>query len=161
MKFVSENELDKFGFQDAQIVSFESLGKELLIVLEAVVVKARNSQNTNFTDSYAGTLQMRLIDGEIQKAVKEGYKYYDANDVLVEEVPDTPLSKAEISSLMKRAKDFYLFDMVPVEQDQNTTGQYLYLMGIDEDDETSYWFQVTFSKSILEWDKYMNRVQNV
>ncbi len=159
MSFQSVNELEQFSFQDAQIKKFAVSEELISFELEAVIVKARNSQNANFTDSYAGTLSMRLLGGNIQKAVKEGYKYYDANDVLVEEVPDTPLSDAEIAALIKGSKDYYLFDVVKVEDDQNDTGHFLYLFGIDADEETSYWFQIEFDKSLLEWERYMNRVQ--
>ncbi|MBQ8528045.1 MAG: hypothetical protein IJ429_06180 [Lachnospiraceae bacterium] len=159
MGFQSVNELEQFSFQDAQIKQFTVSEGVIALELEAVIVKARNSQNANFTDSYAGTLSMRLLGGNIQKAVKEGYKYYDANDVLVEEIPDQPLSEDEISALIKGSKDYYLFDVVKVEDDQNKTGHFLYLFGVDADEETSYWFQIEFDKSILEWERYMNRVQ--
>lgn len=161
MSYKSVNELEHFSFQDAEIRSFVQTPEGISFQLEAVIVKAQNSNNTNFTDSYAGTLSMRLVAGRIQKAVKEGYKYYDANDVLVEEVPDTPLCEAEITALMKKSEGYYLFDMVPVDAKENTTGHFLYLLGIDADEETSYWFQVEFEKSILEWEKYMNRVQKM
>lgn len=159
MGFQSVNELEQFSFQDAQIKDFKVSKGLISFELEAVIVKARNSQNANFTDSYAGTLSMRLLGGNIQKAVKEGYKYYDANDVLVEEIPDQPLSEEEIEALVKESKDYYLFDVVKVEDGQNTTGHFLYLFGLDADEETSYWFQIEFDKSILEWERYMNRVQ--
>lgn len=160
MNYKSVDELENFCFQDAQIQSIAYQEGALCFVLDAVIVKAKNSQNTNFTDSYAGTLTMRLMGGNIQKAVKEGYKYYDANDMLVEEVPDAPLSVLEIDALLKRSEGFYLFDAVPVEEEQNTTGHFLYLFGIDENEDISYWLQIEFEKSILEWDRYMNRVQN-
>lgn len=159
MSFQSVNELEQFSFQDAQIKNFQVSEGLISLELEAVIVKARNSQNSNFTDSYAGTLSMRLLGGNIQKAVKEGYKYYDANDVLVEEVPDEPLSEKEITALVNGCKDYYLFDVVKVEDEQNTTGHFLYLFGLDADEETSYWLQIEFDKSILEWERYMNRVQ--
>lgn len=159
MGFQSVNELEQFSFQDAQIKDFQVSEGVIFFELEAVIVKARNSQNANFTDSYAGTLSMRLLGGKIQKAVKEGYKYYDANDVLVEEIPDEALSEEEIAALVKASKDYYLFDVVKVEDDQNTIGHFLYLFGLDADEETSYWFQIEFDKSILEWERYMNRVQ--
>ncbi len=159
MRFQAINELEHFNFQDAQIKQFSVSEGMISFELDAVIVKAQNSQNANYTDSYAGTLAMRLLGGKIQKAVKEGYKYYDANDVLVEEIPDEELSEDAMKQLIKASKDYYLFDVVKVDDDQNTTGHYLYLFGLDADEETSYWFQIEFEKSILEWDRYMNRVQ--
>lgn len=166
MKYKAVDELEHFGFQDAKIKKFEKTDSGLLLVLEAVIVKANNSQNGNYTDSYAATLNMRLVGANIQKAVREGYKYYDANDVLVEEVPDVSLAEAEIDALLADSEDDYLFDAVKVNEEENDTGHFLYLFGIDvpddadEDEIVSYWLQIEFEKSILEWDRYMNRVQN-
>lgn len=160
MSFKAVNELEHFGFQDAQITKTRYEANMLEFELEAVIVRSNNSQNSNYTDSYAGTLFLKLEGAEIQKAVKEGYKYYDANDVLKQEVPDTPLSEEEIKTLLKASKDYYLFDVVKVKEEENTTGKNLYLMGIDADEETSYWLQVSFDQSVVTWERYMNRVQN-
>ncbi len=165
MKYKAIDEMEHFGFRDAKIIEFERSDAGLKLVLEAVIVKANNSQNSNYTDSYAGELTMRLVGGKIQKGVREGYKYYDANDVLVEEVPDTPLTEDEITALLAGAKDDYLFDVAKVNDAENKTGHFLYLFGIDvpgesdEDEIVSYWLQIEFAQSILEWDRYMNRVQ--
>lgn len=160
MKFKAVNELEHFSFRDAQIQKAEWTGDALRFELEAVIVKADNSQNGNYTDSYAGTTQMELKNAEVQKAVREGYKYYDANDVLREEKPDEPLSEEELAALLKGSKGYYLFDVVKVEDTYNTTNRFLYLVGIDADEETSCWLQIAFDSSELCWDKYMNRVQN-
>lgn len=166
MKYKAVDELEHFSFRDAQIKKFEKTDGGLTLVLEAVIVKADNSQNGNYTDSYAATLTMCLVGSNIQKAVREGYKYYDANDVLVEEVPDTPLTEEEIAALLESCEDDYLFDVVRVNDEENRTGHFLYLFGMDapdqedEDEVVSYWLQIEFDKSILEWDRYMNRVQN-
>lgn len=161
MAFVAVNELEHFGFQDAQIQKAVYENGVLEIELEAVIVRSNNSQNSNYTDSYAGTLIMRLDGANIQKGVKEGYKYYDANDVLKEEIPDTPLSEQEIKSLLESSKGAYLFDVVKVNEEENTTGHYLYLFGMDTDEETSYWLQIEFDQSKLSWERYMNRVQSM
>ena len=125
MKFKAVNELEHFSFRDAQIEKAEWTDDALRFELEAVIVKANNSQNGNYTDSYAGTTQMELKNAEIQKAVKEGYKYYDANDVLLEEKPDEPLSGEALATLLKGSKGYYLFDVVKVEDVYNTTGRFL------------------------------------
>lgn len=159
MKFQSINELDKFDFQDTVMHSYTNREGAIYFELEAVRVLPTNSQNSNFVESYAGDLTMRLVNADIQKGVKEGYKYYDANDVLVEDVPDTPLSQLEIGEILKNIDGAYMWSLVPVEADQNDTGRFLYLMGIDKDEDTTYWLQIAFDQAILEWDRYMNRVE--
>lgn len=161
MIYKSVDELDHFSFRDARIEKCERLEKGLLLELEAVIVCADNSQNSNFTDSYAGPLHLRLLGAQIQKAVKEGYKYYDANDVLLEEVPDTPLTEEETDALLKGCSGYDLFDVVKVEDSQNDTGKQLYLFGVDKDEDTTYWLQIVFEKAVAERDKYLNRVQKL
>lgn len=183
MKYKSVNEIENFDFKDAVIheliwkpqdikdgESSENQKSTLMdgetkgtlsLILEAVIVKPQNSQNSNYTYSYAGDLTMRFTGTRIQKAVKEGYKYYDANDTLLEEYPDVPLSGEALLALLKHLDGAYMWNMTKVEDAQNNTGQFLYLMGIDMGDEedTTYWLQLTFSEVVMEWEKYMNRVE--
>lgn len=160
MKFKSINELEYFEFRDTVVHKLVIAENKLVADLEAVIVRAENSQNLNFTRSYASDLVMTLEGATLQKAIKEGYKYYDANDVLKEEVPDTPLSDEELTGILRTIDGAYLWAVVAVKAEENTTGHYLYQIGIDKDEETTYWLQVEFDKSILEWDRYMNRVQD-
>lgn len=163
MRYTAVNELEHFNFKDAVIHSFkiEPALETISLELRAVIVTPDNSQNDNATYSYAGDLGMRFTGARLQKAVKEGYKYYDANDILIEEVPDMPLSLLETDVLLKRVEGAYMWNMTKVEDTQNHTGHFLYLMGIDLDDEdnTAYWLQLEFDKVIMEWEKYMNRVE--
>ncbi len=165
MKFIAVNELEHFNFRDAVIHSFQvdSKLKTINLELKAVIVTPDNSQNGNATYSYAGDLYMRFLGARLQKGVKEGYKYFDANDVLIEEIPDTPLSLPEMDALPGGLEGAYMWNMTKVEDAQNDTGHFLYLMGIDLDDEanTTYWLQVEFDKVVMEWDKYMNRVEMI
>lgn len=73
-------------------------------MVEALIVRADNSQNTNYTESYAGTTKIRITDGKLIRCVRDGYKYYDANDVLQSEVPDYELSVAETTDFPKPVK---------------------------------------------------------
>ena len=115
---------------------------------------------------YHKDLMPKLIEmvnnSDVVKAQKENSEYdiFTGQKFSNGEAFDiTKLTKEEIAALVKGSKDYYLFDVVKVEDDQNTTGHFLYLFGIDADEETSYWFQIEFDKSILEWERYMNRVQ--
>lgn len=160
MKFKSVNELEYFEFKDAVVHKFSILDNTISAELEAVIIRAENSQNSNFTRSYAGDLVMTLKGAKLQKAIKEGYKYYDANDVLKEEVPDEPIDEEQIKKILKTIDGAYMWAVVPVKAEENTTGHYLYQIGIDADEETTYWLQIEFLESVMEWDKYLNRVQD-
>ena len=101
MGFKSVNEIEKFTFDDCVISSFKVNEAGIILVLEALIVDSNNSQNTNYTESYADTTTVRLLDGKIISAKKDGYRYYDANEVLMEEVPDTVLSDVETENIIK------------------------------------------------------------
>lgn len=161
MKYKSINEIEKFSFEDCMISKFEVKEDMLCLELEALIVKPNNSQNTNYTESYAGTTQVRLMSGKILFGVKDGYKYYNANDELIKEKPDEPLTGEQILALTKNCQGAYLFSMTKKEENDNA---YIYFMGIEFTDEEntmedSYQLEITFEKAIFEWDFYMNRVQ--
>ncbi len=160
MKFKSVNEIDKFSFKDCQVVEAEVGTEGIRFQVEALIVKPENSQNANFTNSYAGTTEIRFLGGKITEGVKDGYKYYNADDVLVDEVPDTELTEEEVQKLLKEIEGAYLYE-IRQEEDE-------YLLALEFVDESdfntasdSYTLKVQAEKNIVEWDFYMNRVQNM
>ena len=164
MAFKSVNEISTFSFEDCMITKFEYKEKEVYMELDALIVKANNSQNTNYTESYAGTTRVRLLGAEILAGYQEGSRYYDANDVLVSEVPDRPFSEEELKDFLKTCEGNYLYCM---EQIKEENGKYDYSVGIEYADDNDYGstvldsfrLEICFEKAIFEWDKYMNRVQ--
>ena len=163
MGFKSTNEIEKFTFDDCVISSFKVNDAGIILVLEALIVDSNNSQNTNYTESYADTTTVRLLEGKIISAKKDGYKYYDANDVLMEEVPDEILSEEETYNIIKTCEGAYLYYM---EKDTDrTSSENIYNIGLeftDEEDNTaadSYEIKVSFSDAIFTWERFLNRVQ--
>lgn len=96
MKFQAVNEFTHFSFSDCILTGIERNPAGIQLTLEALIVLPENSQNTNFTKSYAGPVQLRLIGGQLTDSIKEGYRYRDADGKLLESVPDTVLSPAEV-----------------------------------------------------------------
>ena len=80
MAYKSMDEIEQFRFDDCQIDSFRTIGQDLILEVEALIVRANNSQNTNYTESYADTTRISLHGGRLEKVVKDGYRYYEAND---------------------------------------------------------------------------------
>ena len=71
------------------------LARWLELYVEGAVVKDNNSQNEYYTDKYADQMEIRFKNPVIEAVLLEGHKYYDANDNLVEEVPDQKLAEDE------------------------------------------------------------------
>lgn len=165
MKFHSVNELDSFSFRDARITLFEERDQRILLEVEALIVKGTNSQNTRFYDSYADTVQVNLVDGKILSAVKEGFRYYNADGVLQREVPDTPLTEQQIKELLKSCQGAFLFAM-DSKTDTEKDGM-ICSLGLEFCDDSdgiltmgdSFWIDVSCSAAEADWEHYKNRVE--
>lgn len=166
MSFISINELEKFSFEDCQIVDVKLSTGKIEFTLEALIVRGNNSQNANYTDSYADTCTLTLVDSEILSIVEEGYKNYDADDNLISEVPDKEISLLESVSLFSSFKEQYL---CAAECDEKTANYLIFTFevdtgtlneaGITDPYLPTYLVQIKFSSATVEWDRYLNKVQ--
>lgn len=160
MSYKSENETDKFIYDDCYIGGFSHGDDGIMLTLGALIVKADNSQNSNYTDSYADTLAAKFVGGRLLGGVRDGYKYYDANEVLQREVPDYVLSDGELADLTEKLEGAYLYE---VKKDDDTH----FILGIeftDAEDNTvgdSYRLRLVCDSAEYEWERYLNRVQRI
>lgn len=164
MAFTSVNEIELFSFADCQLVSMKMEKDKVVLEANSVIVRARNSQNSHFTDSYADTLTMTLEGAVIEKAAVEGYKRFNADDVLIEEVQDRPLSEEELQGLAEGCRGFYLFafDLLEKRGDRS-----LYVLEIEDPGEdgydvmesVTYELKISFSRAVFSWDRFLNHVE--
>lgn len=164
MGFQSVDELEKFSFEDCRILNLSVNEEGVFFEVEALIVKAENSQNANCTDSYSDVTKIRLLGGKIVCGCLEGYKYYNANDVLINEIPDVALTASEISGLPGKVQGAYLISMEKREVKENTLPQAYYVeIELAEEDDGSvsdtYRLEVNFDKAVVNWERYLNRVQ--
>lgn len=163
--FRSTDEIFNFDFQDAVIDNVKFSENSIVLNVSALIVEPENSQNENFTKSYADSTKIKFFNGNITSGIKDGYKLYDANDKIVEEVPDTYLSIDEIKLILKNAKGAYLFALDA--NSDSTEELFSYNLSIEfpneeEYDTTvtkSYQVGITFNKVTFEWERYLNKVQ--
>ena len=151
MAYKSVDELEHFRFDDCQIDTFAVTENGVELMVEALIVKADNSQNTNYTESYAGTTKIRITDGKLIRCVRDGYKYYDANDNLVEEVPDQKLAEDEYEKIFGKFKENYIFYGGKPEADKKC---YQMIVDVDED---SYIVSFYYDKVIVGWNHFLNK----
>jgi hypothetical protein len=155
MQFQTTNALQLFNFEEVTVKQIDVRNDSVTVVMEALIVKGQNPVNEEFVDRYADTANVRFLDGEIVEIIKEGYKYYDANNQLKEEKADTVVPKAEYETLLKACRDVYLFDLIAVCE---TEGAYEYQLGMDLNEEDTYWVQIKCSQTVVEWEKFKNKV---
>lgn len=157
MKYISKNESDRFKYDDCYISEVKWEGDSLAFTVDALIVKSNNSQNTNYTDSYADTAQMVFEHAKITRVVLEGFKRYDANDNLIEEVEDKQISVDDVN-----INDFagqYLPSVQKVGD-----GEYCIEIEYADEDPSAvtdvYEVRIAAEEVCVLWDKYLNRVQN-
>ena len=157
MKFVSVNESDKFAYRDSRINKVNMADSGITLEVEALIVRRDNSQNSNYTDSYAGDTNIIFRAANIDRIIKLGYKKYDANDHLLEEIDDEEVNMeaAGLSYLMTGA---YLTGISKSGDDSLTIG-----IEIPDEDPAAvtdeYEIVLKTDELRVEWDKYLNRVQ--
>lgn len=165
MKFECTNELQNFSFEDCTIRRFDVTDAAITFEVEALIVKPSNSQNTNYTESYAGTAQIRLVGGKLLSGRKEGFRYYDADDRLVSETPDEEMSQEQLKEFPKQCTDAFLFRLANREE---SSKELLLDLSIEfpaeeeyaaPSDADSFALTVSCEKVIIGWDQYLNRVQ--
>ena len=157
MRFQTVNDLHLFNFEEVTIKEFHMGKDSLTVVMDALIVKGNNPVNEECTDRFADTANLCFKEGEITEAYKEGYKYYDAMDRLIEEVPDEKVPASEYKALLGQCKDALLFDLIRVKEEEDL---YEYQIGVDLDESTTYWFHIRCKGTLMEWEKFKNRVMN-
>lgn len=165
MGFKSVDELFNFDFQDAVIKNVEIIPEGITFTVDALIIEPENSQNENFTKSYADTAKIRFSGGRIISGIKDGYRNYDANDKLISQVDDTVLDEAFIKNILDKSKGAYLYAID--RKDQSKEEDYYYSVSIefpheDRFDTTvteSYQIVIRFTKAVVTWEKYLNKVQ--
>ena len=173
MSFCSVNELQKFSFEDCVVAKAYLTGGQVRFSLEAVRVKPDNSQNKNYTESYADTADLDLKEGEVLSLVKEGWRMYNADNVLEQEVPDEPVPADAWRDIAERLTGAYLFSVkeLPAEgasaDDAGSARRTAVLrfeippeVEFDTEPTESYELTVSFTDSYLRWDRYLNKVQS-
>jgi hypothetical protein len=153
MRFTLENGMEQFNYQDAQLLAC-SLGEHILMELAAPVAKATNPQNDSMEDRYVESLQIRLMNAKIVEFVKEGYRYYDANNVLQETVADTPIASLEWDSQIADlvAAQAIVFQIEPIACEQGLKYRFYFDVA-----DSTYLLTIACSKTIHEWERFQNR----
>ena len=58
MSFKSMNEVENFRYDDCRILKRKNTEPDFVLEVEALIVKSNNSQNSNYTESYADVTQI-------------------------------------------------------------------------------------------------------
>lgn len=159
MKYKSVDELSTISFHDALIQKFEydpnSEEPSLSLELSGAIVKDGNSQNDFYADKYTDIMQVKFQNILLEKVLLEGHKYYDANDNLVEQIPDTEMEPQAYQEIFKKFPGSYIFYGGNPDSEKD-----LYQMIIDVN-EDSYIISFRYERVVAYWDRFLNKVQSL
>lgn len=155
MRFETKDNLRYFNFEEVSIMDVELTKETVTLVLKGLIVKGTNPNNEECVDRFVDIVNMRFLNGAVTGMVKEGFKYYDANGKLLKEKPDEAVVLTDIDRILKQCKDVPLYDVVAVSETQD---EKKYQIGIDLNEDDTYWIDITCSGTVMEWERFMNRV---
>lgn len=155
MRFQTVNALNLFNFEEVTLKEFAMREDFLTLVMDALIVKGNNPANEECADRFADTANLCFKGGRITEIYKEGYKYYDAMDRLIEEVPDEKIPPSDHQALLKQCKDVPLFDIIAVKEEEDL---YEYQIALDLDESSTFWFHISCRGTLVEWERFKNRV---
>lgn len=157
MKYKSVDEIDTLSFRDATIVKCIYSAKQGIMEfeLDGAVVRENNSANELYTDRYVSDMQVRFTNPQIEAVLLEGHSYYDANDVLVERVPDTPISEDGYDDVLKSFEGNAIF-YAGTPKDAVSSDRPCFQMIVDVEEE-SYIISFYYDKVIAQWEHFMNK----
>lgn len=161
MSFKSMNEVENFRYDDCRILKRKNTEPDFVLEVEALIVKSNNSQNSNYTESYADVTQICFKNSTIVSGIKDGMRKYDADDHLIEEVEDVVLDENALKQVYDHLDGMYLQG---IERINNTDDYVLFLERANEDPYDTlpvdmYQLKVHCESVIIIWDRYLNRVQ--
>ena len=60
-----------------------------------------------------------------------------------------------VDVLLKKCKEVALFDVVALSESDSG---YVYQVGIDLNEDDTYWIDISCEQTIVEWERFMNKV---
>lgn len=154
MKYKCENELSTLSFKDFGLSSVSYANGKLTLMTDGGVAKYDNSCNEMLEERYISECEITFFDAKILRFYKEGGKYFDANDVLIEEFPDVDIEESDYNKMLKDLTNegviFFLSSC-------KTEARPYYELAVDVVNDT-YWINIDASKVSVGFDRFMNKV---
>ena len=157
MKFEVKDDLKSFQFAESGIVENHMSEGMWELILQGAIAKYNNPLNTRYEDVFIGTTTLRLYDCTIGRFLKEGFRRYDANDVLIEEVPDEELDPAAAPAVLSSIGEGIIFRIF--EKESAAADKRCLEIAVDDGESDTYWMDVYFGGSYVGWDRFVGPVE--
>lgn len=147
MGFFTENEVETFDFGEAHVAELRFGLGPFYMLLDNVKILEKNSCNRDVRTMRTNGLMFRIIDPQIVDVTEEGYKIYNADGVLQQEVPDRVVDPGEYAPLCEQLEDAVVYEL-------KKEGD-IYRIAIDGE-EHAYTLEIKGSGDSEEWQRFMN-----
>ena len=149
MKYKSTNALSEFSFQESSIASMELHLGSFLLDLDNVTILSTNSHNRDIQDMRANNVTVTFTNASIEQITSEGYKVYDADGNLTDNVADEIISEDNYAEVFKELAGSFLYSIEEIDA-QNCK------INIDTEFHT-YFIKLKYNTSYVEWDHFLKK----
>ena len=147
MSFFTENVVETFDFGEAHVSELRFGLGPFYMLLDNVKILEKNSCNRDVRTMRTNGLTFRITDPQIVAVIEDGYKLYNADGVLQQEVPDRNVEPEEYADLCSQLEDAVIYELKREDD--------IYHIAIDGE-EHAYTLKIRGSGDSEEWQRFMN-----
>lgn len=158
MGYETINKLHQFLLQNGTLISLRKSEKDFCLEIDGAVATYENEYNDRSVNTYISTLFLRLSDARVEELLLEGYKYYDADHNLIEEVGDKPMKPGELPSVIGVCTGGYI---AGAELPQKKKERFYLQLQVDAvDSNDTYCMTFSFTKSSAQWERFQQKAED-
>lgn len=157
MSYQLINKLQQFSFQHGSMLSCKWNDTNLYMEIDGAVANDNNDYNNRSVNTYISTLSLQFFEAKVEELLLEGYKYYDANNVLLDEVPDKTIDPEKLDEIMRLCESGYIANAKILESKNQRFFQQFQIDAVDSND--TYCFTISFKKSVASWERFMQKAE--
>ena len=147
MAYSTHDEIANFDFSESTIVKLAVTENQLDIRCGDVMIPTSNSQNTDVEKMGTDELLIRMKDIQKLEVKKDGYRIYNLDDTVREEIPDKVIPKEEWNSLFESLEGQAIYSI--------TKENNCYVICIDTaETEVSYTVSLEAGSDLESWEDH-------
>ncbi|MCR5272664.1 MAG: subtilin biosynthesis sensor protein SpaK [Lachnospiraceae bacterium] len=150
MAYTVQNELEHFGYNEAVIDGMRVMLENFYLNLQNVLIHPENSMNRDIRDMRTNGFELKIADAKIESFIEEGYKIYDPNGNLSEQVEDKAIEGDDMYKAMEELKGCTIYSIEKKDD--------IYTISIDTEDHT-YLIKVKGASDEEHWDRFLSTAQ--
>lgn len=146
MRFVTENELNNFIFDDAVIQSIEKQNDHVNMILDNVRIKPENNMNRDIITKRTNDLLITIPSTKWQ-LIEEGYQLFDADLNPIQTIEDRIVKEEDI------AHDLSLFNGCYVDEMRKEEDRYILCFVVEDH---TWRLEVEGKEDKEAWNRFFN-----